>query len=104
MVNENKKSVFAAVAGVVVGVGAVIAGVVALSDKKNQKKVSEVIMKGKKLVSSYIERVTQVTDETEKTVGGKIITGEKAVKKAATKAIASAEKATKAAKRIIKKI
>jgi hypothetical protein len=38
MVNENKSNVFAAVAGVVVGAGAV-PGAVALADKKNQDKV-----------------------------------------------------------------
>jgi len=50
MVNENKGNVFAALVGIVVGAGAVIAGALALSDKKNQNKVKAGIENTKKLV------------------------------------------------------
>ena len=53
------KKLFAAVAGVVVGAGAVIAGAVALADKKNQDKVSKII---KKAASS--EKVCQHSQQT----------------------------------------
>lgn len=43
MVSENKSNVMAAVAGIVVGAGAAIAGAVALADKKNQVKVKKIV-------------------------------------------------------------
>lgn len=43
--NHGRGKVFAAVAGAVVGAGAVIAGAVALADKKNQGKVKEALNK-----------------------------------------------------------
>ncbi len=104
MVNENKKNLFAAVAGVVVGAGAVIAGAVALSDKKNQKKVSEALAKGKKIVKEYVSKANQQADEASELVEGKIAGGKKAVKKVASNVIKTAEKATKAAKQEVRKI
>jgi len=67
--------VAAAVAGVVVGAGAVIAGAVALNDKKNKQKVSDLIGKAKDMVKGY-----------------------------GTKSIKSVEKVTKLAKKGVKKI
>lgn len=55
MVNENKSNVFAAVAGAVVGAGAVIAGVVAMKDKNNQKIVKETIAVGKDKAKKLIK-------------------------------------------------
>lgn len=104
MGNENKKNLFAAVAGVVVGAGAVIAGAVALSDKKNQKKVKDALARGKKMVSSYIERVNDETGQAEKIVESKVSQGKKTVKQVAGKIIGSAEKVTKAVKQQVKKI
>jgi uncharacterized membrane-anchored protein YhcB (DUF1043 family) len=101
---ENKKSVFAAVAGVVVGAGAVIAGAIALSDKKNQKKVKDVLAKGKKLVGSYIERVHEEAEQTGEIAESNVMQGKKAVKHVARKLVTSAEKVTKAAKKQIQKI
>jgi len=65
MVNENKNNVMAAVAGVVVGAGAVLAGAVALADKKNQKKVAEVIAKGQSLARNYAHDVNEKVSTTE---------------------------------------
>ena len=104
MVNENKKNLFAAVAGVVVGAGAVIAGAVALSDKKNQNKVSAAIAKGQKMAKDYVNKVNQRVDKTEQVVESKVEQGKNTIKKVAGKAIKSAEKATKAAKQEVRKI
>jgi gas vesicle protein len=104
MVNENKKSMFAAVAGVVVGAGAVIAGAVALSDKNNQKKVREALAKGKKMVKEYVNKANEQADEAGELVEDKIAGGKQAVKTVANKVIKSAEKATKAAKQEVRKI
>lgn len=104
MVNENKSNVFAAVAGVVVGAGAVIAGAVALADKKNQNKVSAAIAKGQKIAKDYVNKVNHQADEAGELVEDKVANGREAVKKVANKAIKSAEKATKAAKQEVRKI
>ena len=104
MVNENKSNVFAAVAGVVVGAGAVIAGAVALSDKKNQNKVSAAIAKGQKIAKDYVNKVNQRVDKTEQVVESKVEQGKNTIKKVAGKVIKSAEKATKAAKQEVRKI
>ncbi|MBP9669797.1 hypothetical protein KBD75_00135 [Candidatus Woesebacteria bacterium] len=93
MVNENKSNVFAAVAGVVVGAGAVIAGAVALADKKNQDKVKEVLSKGKEVVKDYVKTANKQVDK-----------GRNVAKAVASKAVKTAEKATKAAKQEVRKI
>ena len=57
MVNDNKSNILAAVAGVVVGAGAAIAGAVALSDKGNQKVIDETLSTGKKKAEKLIQVV-----------------------------------------------
>lgn len=80
MINsKNKGKMFAAVGGAIVGAGAVLAGAMAMSDKKNQEKVKQAFDKGK--------------DE-----------GKTNIKKVANKAIKSAEKVTKMAKMKVRKI
>lgn len=54
---NNKKTVLTAVAGAVVGAGAAIAAGVALSDKKNQKKVSEVMKNTRDMVDDYSKKL-----------------------------------------------
>lgn len=93
MVNENKSNVFAAVAGAVVGAGAVIAGAVAMNDKNNQRKVNDVLQKAKVVVNGYVD---QVEDQKEK--------GKKDIKNVANKAINTAEQVTKAVKKEVKKL
>lgn len=93
MVNENKNKVFAAVAGAVVGAGAVLAGAIALNDKSNQKKVGKVISRAKNALKGY-------SDEAE----DRVENGKEEVKKMAGKAIKSAELATSAAKKGVKNL
>lgn len=57
MVKKNKNNVLAAVAGAVVGAGAVLAGAVVLADKKKHKKISEVIAKGQSIAKQYVHEV-----------------------------------------------
>lgn len=52
MGGESKSNILAALIGVVVGAGAAIVGVVALSDKKNQQKVKLGIEKARKLIKA----------------------------------------------------
>lgn len=94
MVNENKKNqVYAAVAGIVVGAGAAIAGAVALSDKKNQKKVNEVLSKAKGMIKEYSNNVEEQKAK-----------GKEDVKNVANKVIKSAEQVTKAGKKEVKNL
>lgn len=72
MVNENKRTVYAAVAGMVVGAGAAIAGAVALADKKNQKKVSE--------AKAVVEKAIDLGKEKAKKLSKVVKTAEKGVK------------------------
>lgn len=73
MESGNKKHVLAAVAGVVVGAGAVIASVIALKDRNNRQKLKDV-------VSTAKERATEAKENIKRGMG---------------KAIAKAEKVTK---------
>jgi uncharacterized membrane-anchored protein YhcB (DUF1043 family) len=90
---KSKLMTAAKVAGAVVGAGAVIAGAVAMSKKKNQRKVKATIAKTKKMVEGYSQQVQAKVDEKR---------GE--LKKAATSAIAASEMVTKIAKKGVKKI
>jgi len=66
MVNENNKNqVFAAVAGAVVGAGAVIAGAIAMNDKANQKKVADIV---KNVANKVIKSAEQATKSAKKEV------------------------------------
>lgn len=64
MVNENKNKVFAAVAGAVVGAGAVLAGAIAMSDKANQRKVKNVLSKAKGILKGYGEEAIKSAELT----------------------------------------
>jgi len=76
-----------------VGAGAVIAGVVALSERKNQEKIRKAFNKAKDFVHKYAERTQTEVEE-----------GKTTVKKVANQAIKSAEKVTKTAKKKVGKI
>lgn len=92
--NKNKKEkAMATVAGMVVGAGAVIASAVAMSDKKNQKKVDEVMSKTKAVVDRYSEQIED-----------KVEFGKKNLRKFTNTAIKTVEKATKVAKKGARKI
>lgn len=91
--NHGRGKVFAAVAGAVVGAGAVIAGAVALADKKNQGKVKEALNNAKDFVDKYAKKTQAEVEE-----------GKTKIKKVANQAIKSAEKATKVAKMKVRKI
>lgn len=93
MASGNKKSVLAAVAGAVVGAGAVIASVIAMKDKGNQKKVKELLTSAKATVQGYKNEATNQVAESKKNI-----------KKMANQAIEKAEKVTKSAKKELKKI
>lgn len=93
MMNGNKKKVLAAVAGAVVGAGAVIASVIAMKDKGNQKKVKELITSAKSAFQGYKNEATNQVAESKENI-----------KKVANQAINKAEKVTKSAKKEVKKI
>jgi hypothetical protein len=93
MVKDTKRNVLVAVGGAIVGAGAVLASVVAMKDKRTQKKVGELVANAKQLISGY---KNQVDDQVE--------TKRATIKKVATKAIKTAEKVTKSAKKEVKKI
>ncbi len=88
MVNENKNKVLAAVAGAVVGAGAVLAGAIAMADKTNQNKVGNVLEKAKEIIKGYGKEANKQTEK-----------GRESVKKIAGKAIKKAEQVTKIAKK-----
>lgn len=94
MVNENKSNIFAAVAGAVVGAGVAIAGAVALTDKKNQKKVEAVISRGQKMAREYSDDVNGKTKEVKKAVDQTVKTGKEKADKLA-KVIKTAKKGVK---------
>lgn len=93
MQNGNKKNVLAAVAGAVVGAGAVIASVIAMKDKGNQKKVNDLMSNAKDAVRSYKKEAANQVDD-----------GRATIKKVANQAIDKAEKVTKSAKKEVRKI
>lgn len=88
-----KGKAMAAVAGAVVGAGAVIAGAVALSDEKNQKKIDNAMSKARGMVGKYS---SEMKDKVERDKGK--------IRKFAGKAIKTAEKVTKVAKKGVQKI
>ena len=61
MESKGKKNIMVAVAGVVVGAGAVIASVIAMKDKKNQENI-------KKVASRAIKTAEKVTQSAKKGV------------------------------------
>lgn len=81
---RGKTSLLAAVAGAVVGAGAVIASVIALKDHKNQQKVKKIITGAKAILQTYSDNVADQVDDSK--VG---------LKKMANRAINKAEKVTK---------
>lgn len=81
MVNENKSSVLAVAVGAVVGAGAVIAGAVAMNNKKNQQKVGELLAKAKGIVKDYGEEVEEQKEK-----------GKETIKKVAVKALKEVKK------------
>ncbi len=93
MEKGNKGKVLAAVAGAVVGAGAVIASVIAMKDKGNQKKVKDLISTAKEAIQEYKAEVKDKTDKSKENI-----------KNMASDAIKTAEKVTKSAKKEIKKL
>lgn len=89
----KKKHVLAAVAGAVVGAGAVIASVIAMKDKKNQAKVRDFVSGAKELV-----------EKNKKEASDQLNDSKESLKKVASRAIKTAEKVTKSAKKEVKKI
>lgn len=96
MVNENKNNAFAAVAGAVVGAGAAIVGAVLLADKKNQKKINEVIDKGQTLARNYVRDVNEKAQDTKNLVEKTVRVG----KEKADKLIKVAKTAEKGVKNL----
>lgn len=84
MSQENKGKIIAAVAGAVVGAGAVIASVIAIKDKRNQKKLKELVTSAKDLLKGSKQSVSDVVEESRKNI-----------KKVAGKTIKSAQKGVK---------
>lgn len=82
MENTQKGRALAAVAGVVVGAGAVIASMIALKDRKNRQKLKDVVSAAKE----------QAIDAKEN------------IKRGMGKAISKAEKVTKSAKQEVKNL
>lgn len=73
-------TVAAAVAGVVVGAGVVIAGAVALKDEENRKKVKNALSGVKDRVVGYAEDVQKAAADENGEVGEKIAEGKAGVK------------------------
>jgi len=94
MVNENKSNMMAAVAGIVVGAGAAIAGAVALSDKKNQKKISDAIAKGQSMARNYAQDVNDKAKDTKEAVEEVVDTSKEKAKKL-VKVVKTAQKGVK---------
>lgn len=111
MVNENKNKLYSAVAGAVVGAGVVIAGAIAMSDKKNQKKVNDVLTKTKTLVKDYSRDVQKRMNvakndvqDAKSEVNAKLVNGKETVKRAATNSLDKAIKVAKVAKKEVRTI
>lgn len=93
MNGKTNGTLFAALAGMVLGAGATIIGAVTLSDKRNQKKISDLWAK----LKSGAEDKTEV-------VAKKAEQSKTKIKKVANQAINKAEQITKAAKKEVRKI
>jgi len=111
MLSKNKKSRAMAVAGAVVGAGAVIAGAMAMSNKKNQRTVKKVMAKARDMVDKYSSDMQDragdmkvMAMDAHSKMKKHLFTGRKDLKKVATSAIKAAEKVTKVAKKGVKKI
>lgn len=94
MGNEGKGKIFAAVAGMIVGAGAAIAGAKALSDRKNQKKIGEVIEKGRSMARNYVADLNNKVEETQEVAEKTVDEGIKKAKKL-IKVVKTAEKGVK---------
>lgn len=94
MVSENKSNMFAAVAGVVVGAGAAIAGAIALSDKKNKRKIEEVIAKGQTIARNYARDVNEKANDTRE-IAEKTVSDSKTKAKNLVKVVKTAVKGVK---------
>lgn len=111
MSTKTQKRKAVAVAGAVVGVGAVIAGAVAMSKQKNQKKVCDAMTKAKEMVDKYskdAQNKTESLKDTAMMAGAKVhknfFKGKKNLKKVASSVLEKVEKVTKVAKKEVKKI
>lgn len=93
MENNKKSRALAAVAGVVVGAGAVIASVIALKDRKNRQKVKDLVASAKDLVTGYQKDASDQVEDTKENIN-----------KMASKAIDKAEKVTKSAKKEVRNL
>lgn len=90
---KENRNMLAAVTGVIVGAGAVIAGAVALSDRHGKQRANDVLGKVKNKLNSYIKNVQTASDDTDKFISK--------TAKVATKKI---NQATKAVKKEVKNI
>lgn len=93
MENSHKSRAMAAVAGAVVGAGAVIATVIALKDRKNRQKFKDLVSTAKDLVKGYQKDASDQVRETKENI-----------KQGMGKAITKAEKQTKSAKKEVKSL
>ncbi len=93
MESRNKKSVLVAVAGAVVGAGAVIASVIAMKDKGNQKKIKELVTSTKATVQGFKNDATN-----------QVVKSKENINKMTNQAIKKAEAVTKSAKKVVQTI
>ena len=94
MANENKNNnMMAAVTGVIVGAGAVIASAVALSDRHGKQRANDVLGKVRTKLNGYIKSV--------QTTGN---VADKQISKSAKVATSKVNKITKAIKKEVKNI
>lgn len=90
----NKGKLYTAIAGLVVGAGAAIVGAKVLTDRKNQKKIGEVIAKGKEIARKFTDDVNSRADETREVVDESVKVGTKKANKL-IKVVKTAEKGVK---------
>jgi hypothetical protein len=74
-------SAAAIVTGAVVGVGVAVAGIVALKDEKNRKKVRDVLTNVKNQATDYMEDMQKNIQDKKKEVEGKLEVGKEKAEK-----------------------
>lgn len=65
---KSKRTLAAAVTGAVVGVGAVIAGAVVLSEKRNQARIKKAFSKARGFVHKYAAKTQAEVKDAKKTI------------------------------------
>ncbi len=74
-------SIFAAIAGAIVGSGVAVAGAIFMKDKKNRDKVKKVLSNAKNQAVDYIGKIEKEAKKDKVVIKKKIVAAKKSIKK-----------------------